>query len=189
MTLPSVNPSGRVQRIANPIASPGQCGMCGKASHEKGFADARLDFEFYGSLIFCADCTGDLASVFGYVSPEDLAAMREMIEAQNDELNTLRQAVLGLESAVDGLTSYNASRDRLRDYGSSSPEPVVSQAEPQEPPVAEPVEQDSDGVSPEPVSDGADENGTPDESGDEQGRDDVRSPAISNSSIDELLNL
>ena len=189
MTLPSVNPSGRVQRIASPIASPGQCGMCGKASHEKGFADARLDFEFFGTLIFCADCAGDLSSVFGYVSPEDLVAMREMIDAQNDELNTLRQAVLGLESAVDGLSSYNASRERLRDHGRSNSKPADDEVEPEKPEVAEPVEQNPDGISPEPVSDGAVANGTPDKLSGEQGRDDVRGPAKSDVSIDELLGL
>ena len=189
MTLPSVNPSGRVQRLAAPVASPGQCGMCGKASHEKGFADARLDFEFFGTLIFCADCAGDLSSVFGYVSPEDLAAMREMIDAQNDELNTLRQAVLGLESAVDGLTSYNASRERLRDHGRSGFEPVADEVKPEKPEVTEPVEQDADGVLTEPVSDGAVADGTPDEPRGEQGRDDVRGPAKPDVSIDELLGL
>ena len=144
MSTPSVNPSGRVQVIPVPIASPGQCGICGKSSHVKGFVDPRLDFEFYGTLIFCYDCAGDMASVFGYQSADALELMRQHIDEQNDELNTLRQAVLGLESAVEGLTNYRdlrgiATSGRGNPFGNSpvpdfNPEPPVT---PPDPPIAD----------------------------------------------------
>lgn len=97
------DPSARVTRIDAPIASPGSCAICGKNSHPQGFADARLDFEFFGTFYLCADCVGEYARLFGYVSSDDLATLRAHLDAQNTELHTLRQAVLGLESTVDGL--------------------------------------------------------------------------------------
>lgn len=109
------DPSARIRRIPTPIASPGNCVICGKNEHPQGFAATdNLDFEFYGTVYFCADCVGDYARCFGYVSPNDLIGLREHVDAQNDELNTLRQAVLGLESTVDGLIAdaHRRSTDR-----------------------------------------------------------------------------
>lgn len=97
------DPSGRITRVDAPIVSPGNCGICGKTDHPLGFADARLDFEFYGTLYFCADCVGEYARIFGYVSPDEIIKLREHVAAQDLELNTHRQAILGLESTVDGL--------------------------------------------------------------------------------------
>lgn len=106
------DPSARVQRIPTPIASPGSCAICGKNEHPEGFADARLDFEFYGTFYLCGDCVGDYARLFGYVSSEDLSVMRAEHDAMNSELNTLRQAILGLESTVDNLIADAHRRNR-----------------------------------------------------------------------------
>lgn len=186
----AVNPSGRVQVIPAPIASPGQCGICGTPSHPVGFADPRLDFEFYGTLIFCQTCVGDIASVFGYLPTEALVGLREQIEDQNDELNTLRQAVLGLEAAVDGLTSYNDGRDRsFSERGRSS----SHFAGPIKPKVEQPTEPDAkgpDGVDPEPANPGTRPEPAVNEPPAEQRRDDVRGTSGTDSAdVDELLNL
>lgn len=106
--------SARVTRISSPIASPGNCGLCGTATHEQGFADPRLDFEFYGTLYFCADCCGEFASLFGFLSPGQVVELRDHIAAQDLELNTLRQAVLGLEATVDGLVADAHRRSSQR---------------------------------------------------------------------------
>lgn len=106
MSTPSVNPSGRVSWLAHPVESPGQCGVCGKPRHEKGFVFFGMHFEFYGTLILCYDCVGEIAAVFDYIAPENLADLREHMSLQDTELNTLRQAILGLESAVEGLTNF-----------------------------------------------------------------------------------
>lgn len=105
-TTGTTDPSARIKRVPAPVASPGSCVICGKNEHPDGFAQTdNLDFEFYGTVYFCADCVGDYARAFGYLSSNDLVGLREHIDAQNTELNTLRQAVLGLESTVDGLVA------------------------------------------------------------------------------------
>ena len=190
MTLPSVNPSARVQRIPNPIASPGQCGICGKNEHPEGFADARLDFEFYGTLIFCRDCAGEIASVFGYHAPEDLIALREQVEDQNAELNTLRQAILGLESAVDGLTNYRDLRGNSSHPRGRRPERPAVEDVNEEPVDSEQDEPVADSVPAESPNDGAEQESNADKPAREQGRDDVRGVTSELSAdVDELLGL
>lgn len=111
VTLPDIDPSARITRVPTPIASPGCCVLCGKNEHPLGFAATdNLDFEFYGTVYFCADCVGDYARAFGYLSPSDFADLRTHIELQDEELRTLRQAVLGLESTVDNLAGELARR-------------------------------------------------------------------------------
>lgn len=178
------DPSARVVRVDAPIASPGQCVICGKTEHPLGFADARLDFEFYGTLYLCADCVGDYARLFGYVSPEELVSLREHIEAQDLELNTLRQAVLGLESTVDGLIADAHRRStqraddirRTRMLGTGD----VLVLNPVDQPDAGPTDASTTGPdsTPEQPVQPADQQVT------QQGR-----PDVSSTTVDELLNL
>lgn len=114
-SLPESDPSARITRIQTPIASPGSCVICGKSDHPDGFAATdNLDFEFYGTVYFCGDCVGDYARVFGFISPNELVQLRLHAAAQDAELNTLRQAVLGLESTVDGLVGDAHRRTEQR---------------------------------------------------------------------------
>lgn len=103
---PEINPSARVQRIPVPVASPGVCAVCGTHQHELGFADARLDFEFYGTMYLCGGCAGEYAALFGWISPKAYGDLAERVRAQETELATLRQAVLLLESSVEQLSAY-----------------------------------------------------------------------------------
>ena len=64
------DPAARVQLIPVPIVSPGNCGLCGCTNHEVGFADARLDFEWYGTFYLCGTCVGDYARLFGFISTD-----------------------------------------------------------------------------------------------------------------------
>lgn len=83
MTAPNeatTNPAAaRVQVIPAPIVSPGVCGICGKTEHPEGFADLRLDFEWYGTLYFCADCVGAIARPFHFISIEQYQDMLDTI--------------------------------------------------------------------------------------------------------------
>ncbi len=180
--IPESDPSARITRVMTPVASPGSCVICGKNYHPDGFAATdNLDFEFYGTVYFCADCVGDYARVFGYVSPTELVQLRAHNTAQDAELNTLRQAVLGLESTVDGLvgdahrrTEQRASVIAGAEHGGSSKRPVdESDAGSSDASVDEPVTEPS-GNSPE-----------PDGSLNVEGRDNL----LDTSSADKLIGL
>lgn len=179
------NPSARIVRVDAPVASPGHCGICGKSEHPDGFADARLDFEFYGTLYFCADCVGEYARLFNYMSPKDYEAMRTHIEAQGVELNTLRQAVLGLESTVDSLIAdahrrSNVRLDRLIGVD-VDPGPPSDPGRPVDQPNEEPAKPDVAG----PVKPAGKADNVPAQSSVEQGPNDL----YDTSAADELLGL
>lgn len=179
------DPSARVVRLASPVASPGHCVICGKTSHPEGFADARLDFEFYGTAYFCADCVGDYARLFGYASPNEVTRLREHIVLQDAELNTLRQANSGLESTVDSLIAdaHRRSTQRAESIGRGKPFSGTGDA------IQRPVDQPDAGL---PVSNPAKPSvplkqaePTPAQSSVEQGPNDL----LDTSTADELLGL
>lgn len=106
--LPPSDPSARVVRLPNPVASPGCCALCGKAEHPEGFADARFDFEFFGTFYLCGDCVGDYARAFGFISPGQYAELKHQVNQQAVELDTLRRAIVLLENSVDSLSNLRA---------------------------------------------------------------------------------
>lgn len=118
--------AARVQRIAGPIASPGNCGLCGKDKHPDGFADPRLDFEWYGTLYFCADCIGDFARVFGYIPPHQALALAKRVRELEESLSLQTDALLNLESAVEHLTNYRMLRNTITDANSDDSVPSES---------------------------------------------------------------
>lgn len=178
--------SARITRIPMPVASPGHCAICGKHEHPEGFAATdNFDFDFFGTVYFCADCVGDYARVFGYISEKDLIGLREHIDAQNQELTTLRLAVLGLESTVDGLIADAHRRSTQRSDAIATSRGDVNNDSIPDDSVVQPDEghASSDVGEPTQVSEGP-SNG-PDEQGSERRRDDV----FDTSSADELLGL
>lgn len=108
----------RVRLIPVPVASPGSCVICGKSEHPKGFIDPRLDFEFHGTLYFCADCGGEIANVLGFISPEQAIMLAKRVQELEHELSIHRDALLNLESAVENLTSYRMLRNATDDSSS-----------------------------------------------------------------------
>lgn len=185
-TTGTTDPSARIKRVPAPVASPGSCVICGKNEHPDGFAQTdNLDFEFYGTVYFCADCVGDYARAFGYLSSDDLVGLREHIDAQNTELNTLRQAVLGLEATVDGLVAdaHRRSTKRADDIkrGRNDNASVSSFSDPVDEPDAGPPNKNVGGSGNVPPRTQPDVT----ESVVEQGSDDLSGSA----SADELLGL
>lgn len=100
------DPAARITRISRPVASPAQCAICGKDSHPLGFAATdNFDFEFYGTVYFCADCIGDYARVFGFMSRDEIQNVLDKLAIQEAELKVLRSSIINLESIVDAYSS------------------------------------------------------------------------------------
>lgn len=93
-------PDARVQVLPAPIASPGVCGICGKSSHPDGFADARLDFEWYGTFYLCADCVGDYARAFGYHSISDMDHLYNRIDELEAQVANYENVIARLKEAL-----------------------------------------------------------------------------------------
>lgn len=113
MTHEPGNPSGRIVLLQTPQAPPGQCGICGKSQDDNGFVDAQLSYEFYGALIFCSECIGEMARLYDYIPLGEYDKLEEELDDLRKEVAMLRAAVLQLE---DGMDALSAERLRSRDY-------------------------------------------------------------------------
>lgn len=100
-----------------PVASPGNCGICGYAGSDRLFIDPRKDFEFYGTFIICFECVGAMANDAGFLQPAQARSLENRVEEAERELIVLRSAILKLEDVHDLIAGFNA--DSGRD-GSSS---------------------------------------------------------------------
>ena len=100
------NPSARIRLQMVPVSTPGNCGICGTGQHILGFVDPQLDFEFYGALIFCVNCVGEMATIYGFISPEvyeDIVGELDLVKMEN---RLFQQKILELEKAIDSFGIY-----------------------------------------------------------------------------------
>lgn len=95
-----------------PVASPGNCGICGYAGSDRRYLDPRRDFEFYGTFIICFECVGAMANDAGFLQPAQARSLENRVEEAERELITLRSAVLQLESVHDLIAGFNANSGR-----------------------------------------------------------------------------
>lgn len=105
------NPSARITVQMTPQASPGHCGICGVSECQDGFVDPRLDFEFYGSLIFCSNCTAVIAAVFGFISPEDYQDIVAELQYYQLKLREAEIQIKEQDKIIDGFSSRWLNRD------------------------------------------------------------------------------
>ena len=116
--------------LPNPVASPAKCGLCGYGGSDRNYLDPRLDFEFYGSLIFCENCVGTMANDFDFLSPAQARVLDDRVTEAERELVTLRAAVIHLENAHDALNSVRSLFDDNVPAGLSDDSASESQSVP-----------------------------------------------------------
>lgn len=157
---------GRYYLLDTPVASPGHCGICGYAGNDRRYLDPRLDFEFYGSLIFCEECIASMSVLFGHLTPKLVADLEARVEASETELIRLRAAVAAMESFNVAFSSLGYSVSHGSDRGGNLAIGTIATAD-----------QDAEDVSGEA---GSGDSAT-DESPVQQGPDDVRDDSADDS--------
>ena len=103
--------AARIQKIPSPVVDPGHCGICGKSEHPQGFLDFRLDFEWFGTLIFCYDCAATVAASIGYISSDTYAALQAENIRLITEFEVTVAALEALETGLDHLANYHHARN------------------------------------------------------------------------------
>lgn len=103
---------GRFFLLDSPKATPGNCGICGFSGSERKYLDPRLDFEWYGTLIFCEDCVMSMAEVFGFILPAQARALEERVEEAERELIMYRGLANNLENLNGSLAALGYVRDQ-----------------------------------------------------------------------------
>lgn len=90
---------GRYYILDNgPMVDPARCGVCGYGGKERRYIDPRLDFDFYGTLIFCEECLASMARLFDFIEPAQALALEARVEEAERELISLRAAVAAVEA-------------------------------------------------------------------------------------------
>ena len=144
----TTNPqSARFQWLAAPLVSPGSCGICGKATFDKGFVNTGLDFEFFGTLIFCAECALNIGAPVGGLTPDEYTKLVETADKLAIELEKALNRIKELEAIEDAINHYN-SRDGSDSNSSDSVRELVQPEELNEP---DEVSTESDSLPTEPT--------------------------------------
>ena len=124
---------GRYYLLDNgPVVSPGSCAICGFSGRERRYLDPRLDFEFYGSVIFCELCVGAMVTLFGYLTHEQAVGLEKRVEDAERELIKLRAVTSAMEDfnvAVRAASGATFSGDRNNIPGGDSGEYVAAPGE------------------------------------------------------------
>lgn len=85
----------RFARVEIPPMSPAQCKICGTATRGP-FVDLKYAEDYYGSVYYCFDCAGEIASIVGYVLP----SKHDEVVTRNMQLeHDLAEAELALTKA------------------------------------------------------------------------------------------
>jgi hypothetical protein len=100
------NPSGKFTiEPPSPISTPGSCGGCGTPRCEEGFVNTGLDFEFWGTLIFCRTCVTEMAAIYGLISAEQAEEYQLQTEEMRKEVEALKIALESAKGIIDGYSS------------------------------------------------------------------------------------
>jgi len=111
-------PSARIVHQFVPMATPGCCVICGQSSHEKGFCafqNPGLDFEFYGTVIFCYDCVRELSRLWGFATPEEVQLLKDSVEHFQTQLIEVNSNLQQLGEENDSLIGTIARKWPVRD--------------------------------------------------------------------------
>lgn len=111
MVLGVADPSARIRVQLVPLASPARCGICGKSEHPDGFVDPQLDFEFYGSLIFCPDCIIQMARVYQMIKLEEYKELSNRLDKSIANGLKLSAKIQEMEKIIDGFSSSWLNRN------------------------------------------------------------------------------
>ena len=101
------NTSDRVQVLDFLNALPGKCAMCGYPGGQgdgRKFVDIGFDLDFYGQVVFCSHCMGQIAERLGYVPQERVQHLYDDLEKSVNQIQ-----LMGAENAKlrHGLSSLD----------------------------------------------------------------------------------
>lgn len=159
---PPVQVSGRFRLLhESELAAPAKCVICGivpsviKPGDENRFItgtsqaeelttaftdegesyliDGRLDFEFYGTVYFCKNCTLEMAALYGGVQAERYEDLVRKYDALNNEHEFTLERCRELEGVRDSLSAELVRISGVGIIGNNSPQPPtpIETSEPQ----------------------------------------------------------
>lgn len=132
--------SARIRIQMRPVSAPGQCAICGNGQDPKGYVDPQLDFEFWGALIFCSECTAEMAAIYGFISPEVWEDLQGELAIANRNNEQLKEKIEKLEKVIESFNSlFNTHFGSVTGSSNFNTDEVPENPQPEsKQPVAEP---------------------------------------------------
>lgn len=113
------------------VSMPGQCARCASTdSQAVPIVDLGLTFRQYGRVYLCAGCLHELATLAGYVLPDEVNEVRDELAIANDticDLTDRLSALTDLENLVRvtvGKLPQVEPDPELGEFATTSGEPV-----------------------------------------------------------------
>lgn len=99
----TAHPGGKIQATLTPML-PATCVACRKSANGvTKFLDFQADVDYYGAIVICEDCAREMLDVLGFVPVALVESLRDRLEIQKIELNTVREENERLRGAFDSI--------------------------------------------------------------------------------------
>lgn len=95
-----------MQKVTELQFSPGCCKICGRAD-SRAYVDMEYMEDFHGRVYYCYECVRQLANLLDFVTPEQLASVREGYEDEIDDW----KATVKHGNTVEYLAAHHISLD------------------------------------------------------------------------------
>lgn len=117
----------RFARVEIPPMSPAQCKICGTATRGP-FVDLKYAEDYYGSVYYCFDCAGEIASIVGYVPPskhDEIVTRNMQLEHDLAEAELALTKAKGLSGFLDDIIKHYDNAVLSLNGGVTNPVPEV----------------------------------------------------------------
>lgn len=102
--------SNKVQITRTPQVAPHACCNCGFGGEQEGryFIDFGIDIEYYGTILICTECFGEVAALVDYDSPAISLKKSDIIGVLTQENSRLREieakynVIMDVVGTIDG---------------------------------------------------------------------------------------
>jgi hypothetical protein len=131
MSVIENDPSARFQvRSRGELMHPGACMVCGNGTHEQGYVDLGVFYDYEGTMYLCMTCALQVAALIGCVLPEEIESLKKTNEQIAQERNDLRKELDHAQHHVDTANALLRSRFMPDPGSDSATEGVREEPEP-----------------------------------------------------------
>lgn len=111
----------KIQKTNNPPL-PGTCIVCAKSYNGNvAFLDFNLSLDWYGAVLFCEDCAGEMVSVIDFCPVAERSALENEVKLLHDKITELQDNNVRLNSTLDNLLAVRPSLRGDSDLSDESP--------------------------------------------------------------------
>jgi hypothetical protein len=102
--IPLNDPSARMQlRSMGELVRPAACCVCGNGTHEDGYLDLGVYYDYEGQMYLCKTCATQAGETIGMYTPDEVKNLQDLaanLLADKERLESLKPIAASTDSAV-----------------------------------------------------------------------------------------